>query len=121
MPPSKDFSSYVVENFGDHFPVDICQAPVAAVVAKSQLLVVNPKQVQNRRVEIVAGGFIFRRTLGPFIADTESRALFDPGARQPVYVSAAVVIAPKTALTKRHPAKFRGPNNQCIFEHPARF
>ena len=41
----------------DHFAVNIRQPPVAAIIAKCELLVVDAQQMQNRRMQIVAGNF----------------------------------------------------------------
>ncbi len=38
------------KDFLDHFAVDICQSAIDSVVTESQLLVINAKLMQNRRV-----------------------------------------------------------------------
>ena len=81
---------------------------------------VNAEQVQYRGVDVVdieAGN----RFPSPFITFPAGDAPANAGTGHPADRSAAVVIAPMSALCKRHPAEFCGPDNQRVFEHTTCF
>src|SRR5258706_16208880 len=96
--------------------MDIGQAPIGAIVAEGQFFVVDPKQVKNGGMEIVAIGFVFNGSPGPFVAFTVSESGLEARASHPGDESTAVVIAPNAALAERYPPKFPGPNQQGCFQ-----
>src|SRR5262245_5932550 len=108
------------QNLSNHLPMHVREPAIDAVVANSEPLVVDAQKVQDGRVEIVA---IDRRKRAPapFVALTMSDSRLHSGAGQPGDEGAHVVIPPGHSLAKRHPAKFGGPNHQCVFEQTTRF
>src|SRR5579871_2352157 len=109
------------ENLIDDMTVNVGQPAINAVVSKRELLVVDPQQVQDRGVEVVAVGLTRGRFVRPFIALAVRSASLDPGPREPRDKGPAVVIAPGAALRKRHPSELGGPDDERVFKHPAGF
>src|SRR5262245_49483504 len=62
------------QNLCDHLAMHVGEAPVNAVMADSQPLVVNPQQIENRRVQIVAPRAIDGGLVGKVVALSVGRA-----------------------------------------------
>src|ERR1051325_522446 len=88
-------------------------------MAKDQFFVIDPKQMQNRGMEIVAIGW-FERFPGPFVGLAIAGSALDARARQPSGKCAAVVVASSAALAEGHPPKLGGPNHERILEKAPR-
>ena len=91
------------------------QAPIGAVVADRQASVIDAEQMQNGRVQIVAG----QRLDGapaPLVAFSVGHAALDAGAGEPGDRRAAVVIAPLGALAERMPAELGAEDDQRVLE-----
>ncbi len=78
------------ENVLHHTPVDIREPIIAPIVAEREPLVIEPEQMQQRRVQIVHVDFILHRAVAKFIR----RPVFDAGlhaaAREPDAKSAGL-------------------------------
>src|SRR5262249_56390050 len=81
----------------DPVPMPVGQPPVTAVVPKRQLLVVDPQQVQDGRVQVVAVRRL-RRPPRPLVALPECGPALDARPGQPGDRRAAVVVAAGRAL-----------------------
>src|SRR5262245_40926517 len=96
--------------------VDIGNASVDAIVAKRESRVVDPHEVEDRRVQVVAvrlaGGGLPR----PRVALAVGGAALDAGAGQPGDRGPAVVVATGRALGERHPAELGAPDDQGVVE-----
>src|SRR4051812_26756726 len=67
----------------DHMAVDVGNATVDAVMAEREARVVDPQEVEDRRVQVVAIRLAGGRLPGPGVALAVSRASLDAGAGQP--------------------------------------
>jgi len=89
----------------------IREAAIDAVVSEDELGVVDPEEMQDRRVKVID----FRRVLAvarlvaPLVAFPGDDAALDASARQPVGEDIGIVIAPLPALRAWHAPKLRGP------------
>ena len=95
------------------------QPAVDAVMTERQPLVVDPEEMENRRVEVVKAigrldGFP-RPLVGLAVRDTRLQA----GADEPGHERAAVVVAPFAALTEGHSTELGRPDQQGIVEQAA--
>ena len=79
----------------DHMAMDVRQAAVDAVVVKRQLLVVDAEQVQDRRVEIGHGDFVFRDEIADLVARPVAKAALHPGSGEEAGERGRMMIAPR--------------------------
>ena len=78
---TKLICGFSTENWLNDFAMHVRQPAVAAVGAEGQLLVVNAEQMQNRRVHVVARGFVFHRP--PRRTDRKSEIRSPKSERRP--------------------------------------
>ena len=107
------------QHVADHMPVDVGQAAVDAVVAEREPRVVDPHQVQDRRVQVVAVGLAGGGLPGPGVALAVSGAALDAGAGEPGDRRAAVVVAAGRSLGERLAAELGAPDDQRVFQQAA--
>ena len=100
-------------------PVDVGESAVDAVVTECEAGVVDPHQVQDRGVQVVAIRLTDGRLPGPGVAFAVGRASIDPGAGQPCNRGATVVVASGGALGERLAAELGAEEDQCILEQAA--
>lgn len=76
----------------------IRQAAVDAVVAEGQLLVIDAKQAEDGRVDVVAISWILDGFVAPFVGRAEADSSLDAAARKPVSEPERIVIASFASL-----------------------
>src|SRR5882724_1528621 len=65
-----------------YFAVDVSQAKIAARVTVGELLVIHPKQVENRRVQVVNGNPVLHRAESEFVRLAIGDAALDASASE---------------------------------------
>ncbi len=85
-------------------------------MAVRQPLVVDPQEMQHRRVEVVRGRLVRRRLPGPGIALAVGRPAPDAASRHPADERSAVVVPAGRSLRERHPPELRVPQDQRVFQ-----
>src|SRR5262249_35299780 len=78
--------------------VNVSQAEIAAGVTVGQLLVIEPQQVQDRRVQIVHVNFVLDRAEAEIVGRPVGGPALHPAASQPRREAPVIVIAPISAL-----------------------
>src|SRR5262249_4762555 len=101
--------------------VNIRQSAVDAVVPDRELLVVDAKQAQDRGVNIVhlSRVLAIQWFVPPLVARAKADPALDAAATEAIREAVRIVISSLAALTRRHTAEFRGPQNHCVVEHAA--
>src|SRR5687767_14098674 len=96
--PGENFCS--AEQLADHMAMHVRQAPIDAVMAKDELRVIDPEQVQNGRVDIVNLCRIFsvHWLVTPLVAFPVCDSALDATAAKPVRETIRIVVAPFAAL-----------------------
>src|SRR5687767_12459203 len=92
----------------------VCQPALDAVVIDGERFMIDAEQMEDRGVEVVAGGRIPGGLPGKLIALTMGDTRLDARASKPRDKGAAVVIATNAALGEWHAAKFRGPDQKRV-------
>src|SRR5262245_43507636 len=103
----------------DDMPVDVGQAAIDAVVVDAELLMIDSQEMQDRRMEVVAGGGGLDGFPGPLVASAVRDSWLDAGAGKPGNKCPAVVVATGAVLAEGHAAEFRRPDQEGVFEQPA--
>ena len=110
------------EEFGDHFAMHVGQAKVAALETVGQLRVIEPEQVEDRRVEIMDMDGVRAGVEAEVIGFAEGQAGFYAASGQPhgegVRVMVASVVA---ALHHRGAAEFAAPDDERVVEQSSLF
>src|SRR5688572_13288383 len=101
--------------------MNVSQAAIDAIMPKHKLLVIDPEQVKNRRVEVVAVRSVGLGLPRPRIALPIRDSAADARAGEPRHRCAPVMIPTGAPLSERHAPEFSAPNDQCILQHPASF
>ena len=102
--------------------VDVGQASFETVVVKRQPLVVEPQQVQDRRVEVVDGRHILDGFETEFVSRSVAEWSFDAGPGQPRGKAGRVVVSTAGSLLEsRHATKLGTPDDERVFEQPSLF
>ena len=101
----------------------IGQSPIDAVLAEGETFMIDPKQMQDRRVDIIALSGIgpIEGFVTPLIALSSRNTTSNSPAGEPVGEDIGIVIATLLALRRGHPAKLRRPKNNRVFQHPSLF
>src|SRR5690606_5319481 len=103
------------ENVLDHVAVDVGEAAVEAVVVPGELLVVEPEQVQHRRVEVPDGGRVFLGPAAELVGRSVADAAFDAGAHHPAGEAVRIVIAAGGPfLVRGHATELGRPQHQRV-------
>ena len=92
---------------------------VPAAVAVGEPLVVQPEQVQHRRVQVVRGDRLLFGLVAEVVGGPDRLAALDPGPRHPGRLRPRVVIASHAPLRDRHPTELSMPHHQCGVQEPA--
>lgn len=77
----------------NHVAVHIGETAFDAVVIVAQALVIEPQQMQHRRVQIVDRADVLRRAVTEFVGRAVAVAMLDAGARQPHREAVGIVVA----------------------------
>ncbi len=101
--------------------MDIGESAVDAVVAVGEPRVVDPHQMQDRRVEVIAIGLPIRRPPGPGIALAVCGPLLDAGTGEPGHRRATVVVPAGRALGKWLAAELGAEDDQGIIQQTTGF
>src|SRR5262245_7617884 len=109
------------QDFLDNLSVNICQLHVAAVKAVGQLVVVQPHQMQNRRVELVDGFLVLARAVSEMVGCADNRAAFDAGVRKPNAEAHIVVITAIAPLADRQSSELAMPDDERRVKQTAAF
>lgn len=86
------------ENIVYHVPVHLGQTHILAIVPVCQARVINPEEVQDRRVEVVHAHLVLDRKVAELVRCTVGIAALDASASQPQSESIRVVVATVAAL-----------------------
>ncbi len=129
-PPGKhrpvvdSFSLY--EKFPGYLTAHIGQAEITTLMPVSELCVIEPKPIEDRRLKIMNMYFVFGDVETDIVGLTDGLASFDSSASQPhaerkrmVIASFIARLAGSSHLHHRRPPKFSTPDHECIFEQPA--
>src|SRR5437588_1994202 len=101
--------------------VDVGQPSVDAVVAEGQTLVVDPQEMKNGCVQIVAVGPASGSLVAELLAFPVADAAPDAGAGQPGDECATVMVTAGSALRERHAAELGRPDDQRVLEQATLF
>src|SRR6266581_3434094 len=113
-------SSESREELLDDVPMHIGQPPVDAVVAESQLLMIDAELVQNGCVQVIAVGGIGSGPVRPFIARPIRNSALEAAAGDPTRERERIMVAPFAALAAGHASELRRPNYQRVVQQAAR-
>jgi hypothetical protein len=99
--------------------VDISQSTGYAVVAKSELRVIDSKQVENRGVNIIDLSRIapIQRLITKRIAFAVRHSTFDAPTTKPVGKNKGIVVSAFSTLRRRHAPELGRPEYECVIEH----
>ena len=96
----------------DDAPFDIRQATLNPIVVVGQPFVIQPQEVQDRRVKVMDSDDVFDRAVTELVGCPVAERRLYPGtgepAREPVRV---VVAAGRTGLKRRHATELRAEDN----------
>ena len=76
-----------------NFAIDIGQANIAAAEAEGQSLVIEPEQVEDRRMQVMDLDLILHNFIAVLIGGAVDGAAFDAAAGQPATESIRIVVA----------------------------
>src|SRR5262245_10758345 len=107
--PNKRGSSLSYDTL-DHPPRHIGEPLIAAVMPKRQLLVIQPQQMQDRRVEVIHRDALRPRPQAELVGLADCLPPLHAAAGQPHGVSVRVVIAALAALRHRRAAELARPH-----------
>ena len=107
----------------DDLARDVREAESPAVVAVRQPLVIDPEQVQDRRVQVVDVDGVDGGRVADLVGCAVTDAALDAAAGQPDGERAGIVIAAGllAGLGDRQPAELAAPDHQGLVEQPALF
>ncbi len=115
---------------GDYFlhdaSVHIRQTKIAPGVSVSEFLMIEAEQVKKGGVEVMDVNRIRHSFETGFVGRAVDRPTFDTASSQPhekpirIVVTAFFLLARIVEFDRGHPAKFTTPEDQSIFQHPAR-
>src|SRR5262249_10566390 len=106
-------TAFSTKDVFDHDAGHVGQAEVAAVKAVGQFLVVQAKQVQNGRVQIVDADAVGFGLEADLVSGPVERSALDAAASQPNGEGVRVVVAAGAALlNNRQPAELAAPDYQ---------
>ena len=99
--------------------MNVGQTPVDSVLPERQTFMVDPKQMENGGVKVVAVGFSCRSLVSPIVALAVGRTGLDTGSGHPGHKRASIVVAPVSALGKRCAPEFGSPDEQRVLKQSA--
>lgn len=111
------------------FPSDIGQPEITSLEPEGQLGVVDAKQVEDGRLQVMNVNPVLGNVKSEFISFANGLSRFDACAGQPDRVRVGMMVASlKIAgvvwvwrLAHGSAAKLASPNHQCVLQHPALF
>src|SRR5438093_424625 len=106
--------------------VDVGQPEVSPLKLVSQLRVINPEAVQNRRIEIENRNRITRNVVAEIVSLADGQPTFDAAACQPDRETPRMMIAPiivrrQLALRIDRASEFTAPYHQRVVEQTTLF
>ena len=105
------------KNLSNHMTVNVGQPSINTVVCERKLRMIQSKQMQDRRIEIVNRQDVLNRFKAKFIGHTMTDTAFDTSSREHGREAVRIVISPKcTFLEHGHTTEFCAPDNQRIFQ-----
>src|SRR5439155_6017429 len=90
--------SWLPDNLRNRHAVHIGEPCVAAVEPVSELLMIDPQQLQNRCVQIVIRNRLLLRLVAELVTGSNGLPALDAGAGHPDRHRAGIVIAPDASL-----------------------
>src|SRR5260221_20361 len=97
----------------------IGQPEIPTAVAKSQSFVVEPEQVEHRRVKVVNVHAVLNRVIADLIGCAVNESAFHSTAGHPDRVPVRIVIPPISALRYRRATKLTRPDDERVLEQSA--
>ena len=95
--------------------MNIGQASFNAIVIERQSLMIQTKDLQNRRVKIVDGGNLVDGLVTEVVRPAVTEPLLHSGASHPSGKATRIVVATTGPLLKCwHPTELRTPHDQCV-------
>ena len=82
---------------------------------------VQAEQMQNCRVQVVDVDFVLRGVITVVVGRAVARARFNAGSGQPHRIAIRVMVAAVAAFGHGRAPEFAAPDDQRVFEQPARF
>src|SRR6185503_19728523 len=112
------------QNAIDQLAVNIRQAKIAALEAVGEFLVIDPKAVHHRSIEVMDVHRILGHVIAIVVGGPVTESAFHAAARHPNRIATAMMIATVIvlldfALRVNRAAKFTAPNYQGIVQHAA--
>jgi hypothetical protein len=102
-------------------PLDVRQTALHTIVFKSESFVLEPEQVENRRVEIVKRMNVLHGFLAEVVGRTVAHTRLHAGAGHPAGEAVRVVVATERAfLKKRHAAELGAPDDERLLQQASR-
>ena len=106
--------------------VDISEAIATTLVSESQAFVINPEAVQESRLQIMNGNWIFNHIVSVRVGLSVGEPCLDATAGHPYGETPRVVVSTEVlsgqfALAVVCPTKFATPNDESIFKHAPLF
>src|SRR6185312_3288404 len=89
------------ENGLDHMAMHISEPPANAVMLVGQAFMVEPKQMENGRVEVVDRNDVLDRLVAEVIGGAEAESRADPGAGEPGREAVGIMVSPLGPFLKR--------------------
>ena len=114
--------SVLSENVTDYFAVHVGQSKVATLIAVSQLLMIDSKQMKNGGLQVMDMDRILHDVHAVVIGPAITEPGLYPAAGQPVGKAIGVMIAPvigtsQFALAINRTAEFTPPDHKSVFKH----
>src|SRR4029450_3082349 len=114
------------QNVPDHVPRDVSQPKIAAAVTVRELRVIDTKEVQDRRAQVVHVHRLLDSLESEVIGCAVDSAALHAATRHPhreakrVVIPAALLRRVPANLTDRSPPEFRSADDQGLVEETAR-
>ena len=120
------FVRYLGEEFFYDMPVHVCEAEVTALELVSELRVVDPEEMQERRLEVVNMHRILHDVVAEVVGFAVHHAGLDAASGHPDAEAARVVVATvfvrgQPALAVHRAPEFAAPDDQRVVQHASLF
>ena len=110
------------EDFANDVTVNVGQTSMRTIVIIGQPLMVQAEEMQDGRVEVMDVHHVFDGLVAEFIGRAEAETSLHARTGQPRGETLRVMVATFSSfLKRRHPAEFRGPEDERIIQQSTRF
>src|SRR5262245_15110098 len=107
------------ENLTDHVPVNIRKPEVAPAKPKTKPLVIEPQQMQHRRVQVVNREHVVHSPVAVLVGSAEHGSPFDAAAGHPEAKAVWIMIAAVAPLNEGRASELTRPEHERLLQETA--